>query len=325
MSTPSTDHPLVTVLMPAYNAGEYLRPALLSVVRQTYANLQIILIDDGSTDGSLESIRDIGDPRLTILSQPNAGRAAALNRGLDITTGEFYTTLDADDLCTENRIERQVRALLDQPELACAFCGYDLILNGRHTCPLFQPRGAEECRRLIERFAMPGHDPTGMYRLSMVRDIRYEQSLKIGAAYDYVLRVGERFPMMVMGECLYSYRVHGGAVTRKDPARRVNAVREVHRRAGERRGLTAQQLPKWDWEPTPGKWQNRDYDNNLAARFVESVLCLKRAGRRVEAARIGLRSAAQHPLDPYYYKALVYSLLPLDLVQNLRRAPVRNA
>ncbi|MEO6434596.1 MAG: glycosyltransferase family 2 protein [Tepidisphaeraceae bacterium] len=318
----SSNQPQVSIIVPAYNAGAYLRPALLSALRQTCRDIEVLLIDDGSTDGSMETIGDVVDPRLTVVRQPNAGRAAALNRGLDAARGRFYTTVDADDLCAENRVERQVAALREQPELACVFCGYDLILNGRRTAPLFQARTAEECRLLIDRLAMPGHDPTGMYRLSMVGDLRYEEAMKIGAAYDYVLRVGERHPVMVLGECLYSYRAHSGSATRKDPKTRLHYVKEVHRRAGLRRGVPEEQLPQWDRTPIPGKWKNRDYDNNLAARFVESVLCLRRAGRRMEAAMTGLKSAAIHPLDPYYYKPLAYSLLPLNLVRAWRRAPV---
>jgi glycosyltransferase involved in cell wall biosynthesis len=319
-----SSQPLVSILIPAFNAGPYLAPALASALGQTYSNIEVLLIDDGSTDGSVEAaVAGIGDPRLRVIRQGNAGRAAALNRGLDEAKGEFYTTVDADDLCAPNRVERQVAALLANPQLACVFCGYDLVLHDKHTAPLFQERTVEECRSLIDRFRMPGHDPTGMWRMERVRGERYDESLKIGAAFDYILRVGEKHAMLVLGECLYSYRIHGGGVTKKDPGVRLKFLKEIRRRAMVRRGVAdaEAELEKIAWF-RPRRWSNRDYDNNLAARFVESVLCLRRAGRLREAALTGLAGAKQQPLDPYYYKALVFSVLPLNVVQKWRRSPV---
>ena len=76
------NNPLVSVLIPVYNAGEYLRPALKSIIEQTYSNLEIIVIDDGSTDACIDTITDVKDSRIRIVSQENAGKSAALNYGL---------------------------------------------------------------------------------------------------------------------------------------------------------------------------------------------------------------------------------------------------
>jgi len=314
--------PLVSVIVCAYNAGPFLVEALESLVAQTYRNLEILIVDDGSTDGSVaHAMTKVSDDRIRTIKQANGGRAAALNRGLVESKGEFYSTLDADDRCAPLRIERQLQWMFAHPQLACVFCGYDLILKRRRKAPLFQARSVDECRGLIERFRMPGHDPTALYRMSMVRELRYDESLRIGAAFDYILRVGERHPMMVMGECLYSYRVHEGAVTKKDPGARLKYLKEIRRQAMIRRGLPLEELENIAWFK-PRRWTNRDYDNNLAARFVESVLCLRRAGRWGEAAMTGLAGAMQKPLDPYYYKALAYSVLPLEFVKSFRKSPV---
>src|SRR5688572_13130617 len=172
--------PLVSVIVCAYNAGAYLVEALESLVGQTYRNIEILVVDDGSTDGSVaDATTRVTDERVRVIEQANGGRAAALNRALGEMRGEFYTTLDADDRCAPQRIERQVRWMLVHPQLACVFCGYDLILRKRRKAPLFQARSVEECRGLIERFRMPGHDPTAMYRMSMVREMRYDESLRI--------------------------------------------------------------------------------------------------------------------------------------------------
>ena len=123
--------PLVTIVMCVYNAGEYLRPSLLSVVGQTYRNLDILIVDDGSTDGCFESIQDLlSDVRIRITRQANAGKPVAFNRALDMIRGEFYAIQDADDISHPDRIEKQVRAFLDKPELAAVFCGNSLSSMG---------------------------------------------------------------------------------------------------------------------------------------------------------------------------------------------------
>ena len=314
--------PLVSVVVCAHNAGPYLRPALRSLVNQTYRNIEVLLIDDGSTDGSVEAARrEFDDPRIRWFNQSNAGKPAALNRALSEMRGEFYAIQDADDESFPSRIERQVRHMQENPDLAIVFCGYDLILNDRRVAPIFFDRSRERCRKMIDLYRLPQHDPTAMYRVSMVRSLRYEESFRLGEGIDYVMRIGERHPMVVMGECLYSYRVHAGGLTKKDPAHRLPFLKEVRRRAMVRRGIDPAVLDEGHEDLKPrAKWRNRDYDNNLAARFVESVVCLRGAGRPWQAIRTGLVGASLHPFDPYYWKALAYALLPLSFVRRVRRS-----
>lgn len=312
------DRPLVSVLIPVYNAGEYLRPSLDSILAQTYSHLEILVIDDGSGDGCMQTIADVRDPRIRILSQENSGRATALNYGLDQIQGEFYMTHDADDLSHADRVERQVEAMQSHPDVAAVFSGHELILNDRILAPRFSPKSVEQCREDIMEFRMPAHDPTGMYRVAMVREFRYEQSLRVGAGLDYILRVGERCPMIVLGCCLYSYRVHVNAITRSDPQRRESMVQRVLQRARVRRGLEA------GGNPSAGQTQgrrkaHRDREYGLVPHFMESVLDLRRARRRGDSFKTAAACACLHPLDPYYYKPLSYCFSPFGIIERYRR------
>jgi glycosyltransferase involved in cell wall biosynthesis len=320
MSEPM-DNPLVSVVIATYNAGDDLRAAAQSVLRQTYQNIEVLLVDDGSTDGSVDRlIEQVSDPRLRVIRQANTGRAAALNRALQEIQGQFYATQDADDESYPQRIERQLRCLQDEPDLAAAFCGYDLILGHERVAPMFIGRDRAWCRRRIENLQMPCLDPTAMYRVAHVTDVWYEPSLRIGAAYDYVLRIGERHPMVVMGECLYSYRVDSAGVTRGDPWKRQQYVRQVRQRARVRRGMMHDPVgTAFEPQDPPQRWRNRDRDNNLQARFVESVVSLKSSGRLKEAVQTAARCASLHPLDPQYYRAFAYALAPKTLIQMYRR------
>lgn len=103
--------PLVSIIIPCYNAGAYISDTLRSVVEQTYTNLEIIVVDDGSSDDSLEQIRAINDDRIRVHSQPNGGQGAASNKGLQLAKGEYIKFFDADDIMCQEHIELQVRKL----------------------------------------------------------------------------------------------------------------------------------------------------------------------------------------------------------------------
>ena len=106
--------PLVSVIIPVYNVAPYLREALDSVIHQTYHSLQILIIDDGSTDGSA-SICDeyLSDPRVIVIHQDNRGLSNARNVGLDLMTGEYTAFLDSDDAYHPTFIENLVDIILN--------------------------------------------------------------------------------------------------------------------------------------------------------------------------------------------------------------------
>lgn len=304
---------LVTVVICVYNAGEYLRPAVASVLGQTYPNLEVLIVDDGSTDGCLSTIEDLKDHRIRVLHQENQGKPAAMNYALSELRGTFYAVHDADDLSFPQRIERQLQCMRDRPELAAVFCGYELILNGKHVAPTFTAKDSAQCRREMAEMRMPAHDPTAMYRVSMVKDLRYDESLRIAEGYDYILRVGEQFPVQVLGECLYSYRINSEALTRQDPILRQQMLRKASIKIFERRGLpyTEMQLPPIS---DPTRVTNRDRDNNIVSHFIASTLDLRQTGRRRDAVRAAKTCLELHPLDPYYYKPMFFALTPVGLI-----------
>lgn len=107
--------PLVSVLIPAYNAERYLGEALDSVVAQTWPNVEVIVVDDGSTDATLEVARRYEREGVKVVAQKNAGAAAARNRAFNKAQGTFIQYFDADDILEPTKIENQVRRLLGEP------------------------------------------------------------------------------------------------------------------------------------------------------------------------------------------------------------------
>jgi glycosyltransferase involved in cell wall biosynthesis len=104
--------PLVSILIPCYNADQWLADTVKSALAQTWDNTEIIVVDDGSTDGSLAIAQSFEAANLKVISQPNQGASAARNRALRTAQGDFIQYLDADDLLARDKIERQIELLL---------------------------------------------------------------------------------------------------------------------------------------------------------------------------------------------------------------------
>jgi len=112
------EDPIISIGMPIFNAGRYLRPAVLSIMRQTFTQWELIIIDDASTDGALDCIRDLEDPRIKIVeSAENRGLAARLNEAVALARGVYFARMDQDDIAYPERLERQLAFLREDPHL----------------------------------------------------------------------------------------------------------------------------------------------------------------------------------------------------------------
>ena len=152
--------PLVSCIIPVYNGERYLREAIDSILAQTYRSLEIIVADDGSTDGSAEVIAAYGN-QVRYLSQPNTGPAAARNLGLRAALGDFVAFLDADDLWRPKKLARQIAQIQKRPEIDLCFARYknfwmpDLAEEERRygDHPLSGPQSAWHIGTLLARRA----------------------------------------------------------------------------------------------------------------------------------------------------------------------------
>lgn len=115
---------LVSVIVPIYNVADYLKECIDSIVKQTYTNIEIILVDDGSTDNSLNICKSYADGRICVYSKENGGQSSARNYGLDVAQGDYIVFVDSDDYIEENYVERLVLAISSDPSVDIAQCGY---------------------------------------------------------------------------------------------------------------------------------------------------------------------------------------------------------
>ena len=116
----SSSHPLVSVVIPAYNGREMISLTIESILAQTWPAVEILVVDDGSSDGTPDVVRGFGD-RIRFFEQKNSGTAAARNLGLKNATGEFFAVLDQDDLWLPHKLERQIPRFYEDPKIGLVY------------------------------------------------------------------------------------------------------------------------------------------------------------------------------------------------------------
>jgi len=221
--------PLVSIILPIFNAGKHLRSCIRSLQWQDYANFEIIAIDDGSTDGSWDVLREYAeaDPRLIVRTRENRGLIATLNEAIPLCQGDFIARMDADDIAYPERLSIQVATFLADPDLAICGCRYD-ILYGRdrilHIDGLRQSEAAA-LAALVIFFPMLLH-PTVMFRRSVVGDatLFYDRDYPFAEDFDLFRRIARRHRVRITDETLLAYRVHETSVSATSKA----AMRRTH-------------------------------------------------------------------------------------------------
>lgn len=209
--------PLVTVAMPVYNAGKYLRLAVLSIVKQTFTDWELLIIDDGSMDNALQDISDINDVRIrTFRDGENRGLAARLNEAVDLARGQYIARMDQDDVSYPERFARQIKALQNDPRLDLVAVRAITIDEGSQATGLFPYSLSHDeiCARPWRGFYFP--HPTWLGRTEWFRKHRYT----VPGPYfcedqELLLRSYRESHFATVDEVLFGYRVRGEINRRK--------------------------------------------------------------------------------------------------------------
>ncbi|MCU0497004.1 MAG: glycosyltransferase family 2 protein [Anaerolineae bacterium] len=209
-----SDHPLVSVIIPVYNAAAYIKRAIDSALGQTYPNLEIILIDDGSTDQSAALIQQHygQDRRVRYGYQVNQGVSAARNRGVQSAQGEFVHFLDSDDWLDPTKIEKSYRLFESNPAIAVVY-GHGIAMHpdGMTPIPLDQPplpSGDVFCEWLTGTMAGGKHGvtPSFMVKRAAILEVGgFDPTITLAEDWDLWLRLAERYPFAALSEKLVYY------------------------------------------------------------------------------------------------------------------------
>ena len=208
---------LVSVLIPAFNAEKYIRETLSSVARQTHRELEIIVVDDGSSDGTAALLQEFSrsEPRLRCYRQPNQGVAAARNFALSIASGEYVAPIDADDLWHPRKIEAQLRTMLTEgPAVGLVYSWMCTISDAGYAIDFNRPReeGASSPLTRLAETNFVGCASVPLMRTAAVREVGgYDTSLREARAegcedYDLYLKLAERWSFALVPDYLVGYR-----------------------------------------------------------------------------------------------------------------------
>ena len=207
----------ITVLLPVYNGERYLRETIQSILTQTYTGFELLIIDDGSTDSSLEIMRSFSDQRIRILENPERLKlSGALNRGMKEARGTYIARMDADDIALPQRLEKQLDFMEKHPEVGV--CGTAIEIFGSvKTRTDVYPKSAPEIQAYA-LFDCPFCHPTVMLRrdLFLQHGFLYDGSYYPTEDYELWTRAVELFPTANLKEVLLRYRVHDNSMTGSD-------------------------------------------------------------------------------------------------------------
>lgn len=206
--------PLVSVIIPTYNRARLVPGAIDSVLGQTYRNLELILVDDGSTDDTAEVLAGYGD-KIRVVRQKNAGPAIARNRGIAVATGEIIAFLDSDDQWLPTKLERQVESLeAAGPDATCCLCNCTVLYaNGGKTTTFAIADTIPDCATglwlnpvavLLNRFVM-FNQAIAIRREVLERVGYFDETLRFGEDYELPFRLALEGPWTILRDELVVY------------------------------------------------------------------------------------------------------------------------
>lgn len=277
MSTPE-----VSVVMPAYNAERHVVDAVATVLAQTLTDLELIVVDDGSTDATRERLASVDDPRVRVIEREHGGVVPAGNAALEHARGRYIARLDADDLMARDRLARQVAYLDAHPD--CVACGTDYELFGERSGIVRMARTPSACRARLLFGSCIAHS-TAMIRGSVLRahGIAYRPEFVLSEDYGLFSELSHHGDLVNLPFVGARYRVH----TRQATIEQVVLLREVSLRIS-RANLRARGIAP----PEPGDlaamvWLDRRGPvaaiDHLVRRAPRLVWLAARAGGRAGA------------------------------------------
>ncbi|MNO46962.1 putative glycosyltransferase EpsE [compost metagenome] len=228
--------PKISVIMPVYNNAMYLQEAINTILWQTLNDLELIIIDDGSTDGSAGIIHDIKDTRVKkIFHTENMGIVTSLNQGLDLAQGKYIARMDSDDVAALNRLEMQAYFMDTNPTIDICGTGYTTNYLG----PVkLNPMHHEEIKVWLLFYSCILHPSVMMRRSSIDRlGISYDYNYPHAEDYELWNRLSSSAKLANLPHNLMYYRPHEGQVSNKHRVIQDDSARRIRQRQLSQLGI----------------------------------------------------------------------------------------
>lgn len=220
---------LVSVLLPVYNGEKYISEAVDSILKQTYENFELIIIDDGSTDKTLSILKEYekNDTRIRLISRANKGLIASLNEGAELALGEWIARMDADDIAMPNRLERQLNWI---NQTGADIAGTWVSFFGAKDFRIWKGYQSDDAIKIDMLFKCPLVHPAIMMRAKLLKQLKYDPAAEKAEDYDLWVRAAmQGIKMTNVPEGLLKYRQHDLQVTvvaSKDQLSMTEKIRE---------------------------------------------------------------------------------------------------
>jgi glycosyltransferase involved in cell wall biosynthesis len=201
--------PSISVIIPVYNGEKTIQKTVLSILNQTFTDFELIIINDGSTDSTIEILSNIQDSRLKVFTCSNAGLAASRNRGIDKALGDYIAFIDADDLWTPDKLEAQYKALQENPQAAVAYSwtnSIDEAGNLVRSGSCVSASGDVHANLLLLNFLENGSN--ALFRRQALTEVgNFDESLTSAEDWDMYLRLAARYHFVVIPYPQVLYRI----------------------------------------------------------------------------------------------------------------------
>ncbi|MFF2504001.1 glycosyltransferase [Streptomyces sp. NPDC058067] len=285
------------MIIPLYNTEKYIGACIASVLSQTHKNLEVIVVDDGSTDGGAAIAEGIADPRIRVDRGPNRGVSAARNRGIALAKGEIVAFLDSDDIWYPDKLSEQINVLQSDPDVVAVGAVFQYLSRDgrRHLSQVGQDtRGTDARERMQRGQSMPFPPSALIARTDVVRDAGgFDESISPVADLDLMARLALAGSIATVMRPLGGYRLHGGAMTVRQSAEMLTLARFVEARATARlEGRPTPDLESFVSAYRPTRAQRR---RDGAARRFRDAGMLAMEGRYVRATTLCALALAARP------------------------------
>lgn len=224
--------PLISVIIPVFNGERTVLETVQSVLQQTFTHFELIIINDGSSDRTLELLDTVEDQRVHVFSYENGGLPVARNRGIERAQGQYITFIDADDLWTPTKLADQLAALQKNPDAGLAY-SWTLTMDDQtgalHPGKFVSFEGDVYGQMLLSNFIASGSN--AMLTTDAIRSVgEFDAALTSCEDWDYWLRVAAKWPFAVVTKPQILYRQSSGAMSSKVDVMEHNHM-VVHHRA----------------------------------------------------------------------------------------------
>ncbi|MEM7726657.1 MAG: glycosyltransferase [Cyanobacteria bacterium P01_A01_bin.45] len=231
-----SNNPIISVIIPAFNSEKTIKKTINSVLKQSFKNWELIIIDDDSEDSTVDIISQFNDNRIKLFSYEHGGGNISRNRGFSHANGEFVSFLDSDDIWTSDKLFKQLKALQKNPDAAVVYSWTNYIdendnflVSGTHNS--FNGDVYEEL--LISNFLENGSNP--LIRRTAFIDVNgFDESLKAGQDWDMWLRLAAKYNFVAVESTQILYRVNSNSVS-SNLARQEKACLQVLKKAYKNR------------------------------------------------------------------------------------------